>query len=168
LVTAVSSQFDRTDVGLGGRFSWHPVGSVGVEAEISAYPRSFQAPRPFSAGYREGLFGVTIGPRFSRVRPFAKARYGFLSLRRAPEPYPCILIFPPPLSCVLASGRTLSAFDLGGGVEVSVTRSTFLRVDAGDRSLKYPGPVLDNNHAAREDGLVGHDFRLAAGGGLRF
>ena len=51
---------------------------------------------------------------------------------------------------------------------MSVTRSTFLRVDAGDRFLSTRVRVLDQNHVAREDGLVGHDFRLAAGGGVRF
>jgi hypothetical protein len=166
--SAISSQFDRTDVGLGGRLSWHPVGLVGIESEINLYPGDFPDQRPFSRGRVEGLFGVTVGPGFDRVRPFARLRSGFLTVRDAPRPYPCILIFPPPLSCELASGRTLVAFEIGGGVEVFATRQTFVRVDAGDRLLKYPGPVFDNNRTRRDDGFFSHDFRFATGAGLRF
>ena len=165
--SAISSQFDSTDVGLGGRFSWHPVEPLGIESEINLYPGDFPDRFPFSRGRIEGLFGVTVGPRFGRLRPFARLRSGFLKVREAPQPFPCILIFPPPLSCALASGRTLLAFDIGGGAEMFATRRTFIRVDAGDRLLKYPGPVFDNNRA-RRDAFFSHDFRFAAGAGLRF
>ena len=60
------------------------------------------------------------------------------------------------------------ALDIGGGGEVFTPRKTFLRVDIGDRLLKYPGPALDNNHTAHEEAYFGHDFRFAIGGGLRF
>jgi hypothetical protein len=60
------------------------------------------------------------------------------------------------------------ALDIGGGIDVSTPTKTFLRVDIGDRLLKYPGPALDNNHTARDEAFFGHDFRFAIGGGLRF
>ena len=166
--SAISSQFDATDVGLGGRFAWHPVEPVGIESEINLYPADFPDQRPFSRGRVEGLFGVTVGPLFGRLRPFARLRSGFLNIREAPQPFPCILIFPPPLSCALASGRTLVAFDIGGGVEVFATPKTFVRIDAGDRVLKYPGPVFARNFTRRDDAFFSHDFRFAAGAGLRF
>ena len=97
--SVISSQFDATDVGLGGRFAWHPVEPLGIESEINLYPGDFPDQRAFSRGRVEGLFGVTVGPRFGRLRPFARLRSGFLSIREAPRPFPCILIFPPPLSC---------------------------------------------------------------------
>lgn len=162
--SAVWSEFDETDVGLGGRFAWLPTGIIGIEAEINVYPEEFV----FSSSRVEGLFGVTVGPRFDRVRPFAKLRSGFLNVGDAPRPFACILIYPPPLSCELASGRTLAAFDLGGGVEMSVTRRTFVRVEAGDRIVMYPGPVIDRNRVVQDDSFFGHDFRFAAGAGLRF
>jgi len=163
-----SSQFDAADVGLGGRLAWHPVGLVGVEAEVNLYPGDFPEPRPFSRGRVEGLFGATVGPTFDRVRPFARLRPGFVRIREAPAPFPCILIFPPPLACALASGRTLLALDIGGGVEVLTSARTFVRVDAGDRLLKYPGPVFDNERVPHESSFLSHDFRFAAGGGIRF
>jgi hypothetical protein len=166
--SAMWSQFDRNDVGLGGRVAWHPVEPIGIESEITFYPRDFPDRVPFSRGRVEGLFGVTVGPRFDRLRPFARLRSGFLIVREAPQPIACILIFPPPLSCQLASGRTLVAFDIGGGVEVFATQRTFVRVDAGDRLLKYPGPVFDGNFTRRAADFFSHDFRFAAGAGVRF
>lgn len=168
IASSISSEFDQTDVGLGGRFSWRPLGLLGVDAEIDLYPRDFPGQRPFSRGRTEGLFGITVGPRFDRVRPFAKLRPGFMRFSEAPEPVACILIFPPPLSCTLASGRTLLAIDVGGGVEMFATQQTFIRVDAGDLLLKYPGPVFDKNFSVREGGFFSHDFRFAVGAGRRF
>jgi hypothetical protein len=162
-----SSEFDSGDVGIGGLLSWQPGGWIGVEAEIALYPRAFPDSTPFSRRRVEGLFGATFGPTLSRVRPFAKLRSGFLDLQK-PGPIACILIYPPPLSCALASGRTLLAFDFGGGVELFTSPNTFARVEAGDRVLKYPGPVFDRSFTRRDDAFFSHDFRFAAGAGFRF
>ena len=163
-----SSEFDESDIGVGGRFAWHPVTLLGIEAETTFYPRDFPDGRAFSRGRGEGLFGVTVGPRLGRLRPFARVRAGFMRFQEAPEPFPCILIFPPPLQCSLAAGRTARAVDIGGGVELSAAPRTFLRVDAGDLLLRYPGPVFDSQRTPRQDGFVSHNFRVAVGGGLRF
>jgi hypothetical protein len=116
----------------------------------------------------EGLFGATVGPRVGSVRLFAKGRVGFLNVRPASQPFACILIFPPPLSCELGAGRTLPVFDVGGGLELFPTRRTFARVEIGDRVLKYPGPALARRGAILEHAFVSHDLRFAAGAGLRF
>ena len=163
--TTVSRELDSSDVGIGGRFSWHPSVLLGVEAEVDLYPRH-SGPFAFSRRRVEGLFGVTVGPTFGRARPFARLRPGFMIFRA--QPIVCILIFPPPLPCALASGATVFALDIGGGLEVSVTRNTFVRVDAGDRLLKYPGPAFDSSSTAHRTAFFGHDFRLALGGGLKF
>jgi hypothetical protein len=167
LASVVSGEFDRSDTGFGGRLSWFPTHLVGVEGEISVYPGDFPDEPAFSRGRLEGLFGVTVGASVNRIRPFARLRPGFVTFREAPAPFACILIFPPPLACALAAGDTLFALDIGGGVEVFTTRRTFLRVDAGDRLLRYPGPVFHDGRP-EEDGFFGHDFRFAVGGGLRF
>jgi hypothetical protein len=115
------------------------------------------------------LFGATAGVTFGRVRPFARLRPGFVDVHATPDPFPCILIYPPPLQCALASGRTLFALDVGGGVAVTLTPRTFVRIDVGDRLVRYPGPVFEMDpRRIHEDAFFGHDFRFATGAGLRF
>jgi len=168
VTAAHSGQFDATDVGFGGRFAWNPVGLLGLESEITFYPGEFPRVDGFSRARIEGLFGATAGARIGGLRPFVKGRFGFLNIRAASQPFACILIFPPPLSCQLGGGRTLPEFDLGGGLELFTSRRTFVRVDVGDRLLRYPGPVLDNHRRARDRAFFDQDFRFAAGAGLRF
>ena len=54
--------------------------------------------------------------RIGRARLFGRLRPGLLRFGEAPGPIACILIFPPPLSCQLAAGKTLFALDVGAGV----------------------------------------------------
>jgi len=103
-----------------------------------------------------------------RARLFARVRPGFLRVQEAPGPLVCLAIFPPPLTCELASGRTLTVFDLGGGVDVAMGERTFVRMDAGDRLVKYPGPVFDTDRKVHDEAFFGHDLRVAVAGGLRF
>jgi len=167
IVAAASGPFEGNDIGAGGRFAWHPLALLGVEAELDLYPGEFPEGRAFSRRRVEGLFGVTAGPRLGRARLFGKLRTGFLRVGEAPEPFACILIFPPPLACTLAAGATLAVFDAGGGIEASVTPRTFIRVDAGDRMTRYSSPSFDAGGVIR-DSFVGHEFRFAAGAGFRF
>ena len=164
IAVARSSEFDHTDTGVGGRLSWHPTALVGADAEMTVYPTSFPNANGFSRSRIEGLFGATVGPRLAGVRPFARVRPGFLTFRG--QPVACILIFPPPLSCQL-DGRTVFALDLGGGVELFPAGRAVVRVDVGDRLLKYPGPSFRGGRAT-QDSFYSHDFRLAAGAGVRF
>lgn len=164
-----SGQFDAADAGVGGRIAWRPASLVGIEAELNLYPRGFPDRRPFSRTRVEALFGVTAGVTVGRIRPFARLRPGFVDVHEAPAPFPCILIYPPPLACELASGRTLFALDAGGGVEIALTPRTFVRADLGDRLVRYPGPVFESHpRRIRDDAFFGHDVRFATGAGLRF
>jgi hypothetical protein len=164
-----SRQFDAADAGIGGRIAWQPTSLIGFEAELNLYPRGFPDRRPFSRTRVEGLFGATAGVTLGRVRPFARLRPGFVDVHESPAPFPCILIYPPPLQCALASGRTLFALDVGGGVAITLTPRTFLRVDLGDRLVRYPGPVFEMDpRRIHKDAFFGHDFRFATGAGLRF
>jgi hypothetical protein len=163
------SEFDGTDLGLGGRLTWKPASLIGVEADLTWYPSDFPSERPAFSGSRfEGLFGVTVGPQMNRIRPFAKAAAGFLRSSEAPEPYPCLAIFPPTLHCLMGTGHTMLAYEIGGGVEVSTTRTTFLRVDVADRMIEYPGPSFRSNCEISDDGCFGHALRFTIGGGFRF
>ena len=169
LAVARSGQFESSELGIGGRVSWHPVAMLGFESEIDLYPADFPGNGvPFSTRRVEALFGVTAGPRLARVRPFAKLRAGFLRYSPPTVGFPCLAIFPPPLNCLMAAGGTRAIFDVGGGVEVFTGRRTFIRIDAGDRMVRYPGPSFVDGLSLRESGFVGHDLRCGFGGGLRF
>lgn len=167
VAAATSSEFDATDVGIGGLVSWRP-GLFGADAELTFYPSDFADEPPFSASRVEGLFGITVGPRIGAIRPFAKFRPGFVRFAEAPEPFACIAIFPPPLACQLGAGDTVFALDIGGGVEFQTPGRTFVRVDAGDRAMRYPGPTIDRDGSVQEDSFFSHDFRFQIGGGVRF
>ena len=117
-------------------------------------PSDFPDRIAFSRDRLEGLFGVTVGPRMHRVRPFAKAAAGFLKVGATPGAFACIAIFPPPLNCALAGGDTLPAFEIGGGVEIDATSRAFIRADVTDRILKYPGPTFDSNFEVRDEGFT--------------
>ena len=162
------SEFDGNDLGFGGRLTWKPSSMIGVDADLTWYPSDFPDRIAFSSSRFEGLFGVTVGPRLDRVRPFVKAAAGFLSVAETPDAFPCIAIFPPPLSCSLATGDTLTAYELGGGVEIDAARSSFIRVDVSDRILTYPGPTLDRDFQVRDEGFLGHALRFTIGAGFRF
>ena len=169
IATSQWSEFDGNDIGLGGRFTWKPLSLVGVDADLTWYPSDFPSDLAFSGSRIEGLFGVTAGPRLTRTRPFARAAAGFLQSTSAPEPFPCIAIFPPPLVCLMATGHTMPTFEIGGGVEIDATDRTFLRVDAGARMLRYPGPAFQNGlREIRDDKFWGTALRFTIGAGYRF
>jgi hypothetical protein len=163
-----SSQFDAWDTGVGGRLAWRPSRLFGIEGEINLFPREFPHGRPFTGSRVEGLFGMITGVQIGRVAPLVRVRPGFVVIGESPEPLACILIYPPPIACTLAAGRTVFALDLGGGLEVAATSRTFVRVDLGDRAVRYPGPVFDTSRVVRDKPFFSHDFRLAAGAGVRF
>ncbi len=162
------SEFDGSDLGFGGRVTWKPSSMIGVDADLTWYPSDFPDGLAFTRSRVEGLFGVTVGPRLNRVRPFAKAAAGFLHVGQTPGAFACIAIFPPPLNCALAGGDTLSAYEIGGGIEVDATPRSFIRADLTDRILKYPGPTFDANFTMREAGFLGHALRFSLGAGFRF
>jgi hypothetical protein len=169
LAIADSNALGGADPGIGVRFGWLASPMFGVEAEVNVFARDLPGDGAAISGSRvEALFGATFGPRYRAFRPFARLRPGFLKIGQAPEPIACILIFPPPLSCTLAGGKTLFALDLGGGIEASTTDRSFVRVDVGDRILRYPGSVIDTEGTVRSQGFTGHDLRIAIGGGYRF
>ena len=168
IVAASLEQFDGSDFGVGGRFAWHPLALLGVEAELDLYPGEFPEGRAFSRRRVEGLFGVTAGPRFDRVRLFGKLRAGFLRVGEAPR---AVRVHPdlPAAALVHARGRPHAAgvSTLVAASRSSVTPRTFIRVDAGDRMTRYPGPSFDAGGVS-SDSFFGHDFRFSAGAGVRF
>ena len=163
-----SGEFDSIHAGIGVQATWLPVPLVGADVEVVIHPADLGADPAFSSGSVETFFGVTVGPRIGRWRPFAKVRPGIIRYWQSPEPIACITIFPTPVQCTLASGRTVAAFDFGGGVERIVSDRVFVRLDAADRMLAFPGPVRDGSGTAHEDGYFAHDLRFAVSVGVMF
>jgi hypothetical protein len=169
LVVTDLTELDTTDYGFGGRFGFAATPLFTFEGELSFFPSDIPDVVPLTSSRLEGLFGVKVGPRFGRFSVFGKARPGFVRFGEASAPVVCILIFPPPLGCVLAEGETVFALDLGGGVEFFPTERSLLRFDVSDLMLKYPGPVFNREmEAFTEDGFWGHNLRFAVSAGYRF
>jgi hypothetical protein len=163
------SELDSTDYGFGGRLGFAVTRLFTFEGELNFFPSDIPELVSVSSSRLEGLFGVKVGPRFGRFSVFGKVRPGFVEFGEATEPVICILIFPPPLGCVLAGGETVFALDLGGGVEFFPSEQTLLRFDVSDLMLQYPGPSFNRDREAfDEDGFWGHNLRLAVSGGYRF
>ena len=163
------AELETTDLGFGGRFGFRATLLFTFEGELNLFPSDIPDEVPVTSSRLEGLFGVKIGPRFDRFSVFGKVRPGFVRFGEASEPVACILIFPPPLSCVLAEGQTVLALDLGGGLELYPTERSLLRFDVSDLMLQYPGPVFNRDREAFIDGgFWGHNLRLVIGAGFRF
>jgi hypothetical protein len=160
------SEFEGDDKGIGGRLTWKPLPLIGVDADLTWYPSEYPEQISFSESRFEGLFAVTVGPQLGELRPFVKAGAGFLNVGGV-DAIVCVAIFPPPLSCVLAGGQTLPAYEIGGGLQLDFGRG-FIRADAADRILKYPGPTLSSDFTTNEDGFLGHALRLSIGLGIKF
>ena len=163
------SEFDGSDLGLGGRLTWKPASLIGVDADLTWYPSDFPDRIAFSGNRFEGLFGVTVGPQLESHPPVRESRRGISALVRS--------------AGAVSMHRDLSTAtqlpDGSGTHDAGVSRSaaewrfdarrrTFLRVDVADRILEYPGPSFDPNFERRDDGFFGHALRFTIGGGVRF
>jgi hypothetical protein len=169
LATTFQDELDTTDLGLGGRIGFRATPLFAIEGELTFYPSDVPASNPFTTSRLEGLFGVKAGPRFDRFSVFGKARAGFQRFTGEPGPFACILIYPPPLSCLLAEGRTVPALDLGGGVELYPTERSLVRVDVSSLLLRYPGPAFTRGgEAVMDDAFWRSNLRLTFGAGVRF
>lgn len=168
VTTAQWSEFEGTDYGIGGRFTFRPLRFIGFDADLAWYPSDFPDEIAFSGSRFEGLFGVTLGPQLGGLRPFIKGAYGFVNTSDAPQAFPCITIFPPTLICLMAQGQSLPAVEFGGGLQFDVGGSGFVRVDIGSRWLRYPGPSFDRELEIHDRNFWGARSRISFGGGVKF
>lgn len=170
LAATSQRELEGTDLGFGGRFGFRVRPLVGIEGELTFYPSDLPDEGAAATSSRlEGLFGLRVGPRYDRFSIFGKARPGFVRFAGASGPFACVLIYPPPIDCVLAEGRTVLALDLGGGVELYPTERSLVRIDVSSLLLRYPGPVIDREGAVLDDESFWRgNVRLSFGAGLRF
>jgi len=160
-------EFDETETGLGARLSYRLSRWLAADGEVSVFPADVGSPA-FSGSRLEGLAGVRGGPHLGRTGVFLALRGGAVRFSKAPEPFPCILIYPPPLVCAIASGDTLPTVQLTGGFEVYPGDRLVVRVEAGDQLLRYSGPAFTAERDIIDKGLWSHNFKTTASVGLRF
>lgn len=164
LTTMRLSELKETDVGVGGRVTFNLNSRVAVEGELNFFPRELDTHR----GNRlQGLFGVKAGQRWEKFGLFAKARPGFMRFGEVSPPIACVAVFPPPLGCLLAAGKTEFALDLGGVAELYPSRKTVVRFDLGDTLIRYRGP-FGRPGGGTANNLTSHNVQFNVGFGVRF
>jgi hypothetical protein len=111
----------------------------------------------------QAFFGVKAGTRWEDFGLFVKARPGLVNFHNELEvvcvTYPC-----PPLS----SSQTELAFDLGGAIELYLSRGIALRVDVGDLWIRGTGNDILNDDLFTATGELGHNFQWTTGVSFRF
>jgi hypothetical protein len=150
---------DEMPNGFGGWLSWDRSATgttVGVDVGASFFPED----APIIGRQTLLLAGGRAGVRRDRFAVFGRARPGVIhfSERFFQPEIACILIFPPPESCLIDS--TNLTVDLGGTLELYPTPRSVVRIDVGDTLIRFARP--------EQDALWKHNFQFAAGAGLRF
>ncbi len=177
--TSLSFGTDRTEAGLGARFTYNLTKSFALEAEGDVLPHNSRF-----AGFRnggrglEGLFGVKAGKRFERFGIFGKARPGVISFTQGQGGFiqtGTSGTFPFRFETRRA---THFAADLGGVLEFYPSRRIVARFDAGDTIIRY-GRTTVNGLSTDGSGNTTifpfpvnaettHNFQFTAGVGFRF
>ena len=171
----------RTEPGFGGRFTFNVTDNFALEAEGDFFPGKGRF-RAFRSGGRavEGLAGVKIGRRFKRFGIFAKARPGLISFSEGRvEVFPSTTTFTADTFFTQRTHHlTHTAVDLGGVLELYVSRRVFARFDAGDTIIRYRettltifsgvpgGPFTPIQFTIPSDTV--HNFQFTGGVGFRF
>jgi hypothetical protein len=150
---------DQIPHGIGGWFSWDFADTgltIGADAAINFFPEH----HPIIGRQTQAMAGIRSGIRVGPVGAFMRVRPGLVHFSErffAPD-IACILIFPPPESCLIES--TNAALDLGGTVEMYLTRRSVVRIDVGDTLIRFA--------RSQRDAAWKHNFQLSAGAGVRF
>ncbi|HVG29480.1 MAG TPA: hypothetical protein VM864_07145 [Pyrinomonadaceae bacterium] len=166
-LTLTPSDGYRTEIGFGGRITFNLNRNVALEAETTLFPNSGRSAEPRASGWAvQGLFGVKAGKRWEKFGVFAKARPGLISFSEGK--------FSDDPSSFRLERATHFATDVGGVLELYVTRRWTTRFDVGDTIIRY----------GRQTGLTGapppfpatftipgntrHNLQVNAGIGYRF
>lgn len=150
---------DQIPNGFGGWLSWDraPEGpTFGFDAGVSFFPED----HPIVGRQTQVHAGGRVGMRAHRFAAFGRVRPGVVRFSRrffAPD-IACILIFPPPQSCLINNANF--ALDLGGTFELYPTGRSVVRIDLGDTLIRFA--------RSQQDAAWKHNLQFAAGGGLRF
>jgi hypothetical protein len=157
------SELDTTDVGVGVDAAWHLTPRLAIDGTLSWFPGSGDEPSLKDQRRVLGLIGVRSGVTRGGIDFYGRGRVGFLNFAES-GPFPCVLIFPAPLTCQLAQGYTAFAVDFGGGATIPVDADGRwkVRVDVGDLLVRYDMEAMRKNNE-RTDGFLSHNLLFTAG-----
>lgn len=161
------SEFEDTGLGVSASVSRRITSWLAADGALGFSTADLGEPA-FSASRLEAFLGVRVGPHLGKRGVFAVVGPGVARLSKAPKAFPCILIYPPPLACSLAGGRSLFGLQLGAGYEAITGSRTVVRVEVGSVLLRYPGPALARDREIVQDSLWNHNLRASISVGLGF
>lgn len=161
-------EVEATDFGFGLRPSLRLAAWIAIDAEATLAPGELGGSRPFSGSRTEFLGGLRFGRDLGRSGAYGLLRGGVVQFGEPDAPIPCILIFPPPLTCSIAQGDTVPAFEFGAGYQHTITERARLFVELRDQMVKYEGPVMDAGFEPRLESFWSHNPRLTFGVGWAF
>ena len=170
----LSDLFPRTEVGVGGRFTYNLNRHLALEAEVNLFPRDFRKFTTNFTGGRmtEGLFGLKAGIRKNRFGVFGKFRPGFESSGRAEIPHFLNGDGPDPHNRFGFERirATQFALDVGGVFELYPSPRTIIRFDAGDTIVRYPGVQFTHfpEGSVVLETVYSHKVQFSVGFGFRF
>ena len=151
---------DQIPSGFGGWLAWDFGNAAGVVVGLDVGANLFPEDHPLIGRQTQLLAGIRGGVRTSRVGAFGRLRPGLVHFSErffAPD-IACVLIFPPPESCLIDA--TNPALDVGGTLEVYPAPRAVVRIDAGDTLIRFRRGALDPAWK--------HNLQFSAGAGLRF
>ena len=172
----------NTEAGVGGRFTFNFNRSLAVEAEGNFFPHKCRSCISENVGnLTQAFVGVKAGKRFNKWGIFGKARPGLASFSGGNFDIRLIQSLPGsfPVFDFDRSRATHFAFDVGGVIELYVSRRIFTRFDGGDTIIRY-GERTFNSFTIDPVTLVAipitsirpadtrHNFQFSAGVGFRF
>ena len=171
-ITFTPSDGYRTEIGVGGRYTFNLTDHVGLEAETIFFPNSgFSAERRASGRAVQAVFGVKAGKRWEKFGLFAKGRPGLISfadgrLVSAGTDASGFTIF-------RTERATHFAFDVGGVLEFYPTRRIVTRFDVGDTIIRYGNQTTTFNSPFGGGTFTlptntRHNLQVNAGIGFRF
>lgn len=172
----------NTEPGFGGRFTFNFNRSFAVEAEGNFFPHNCGTCISENVGTLTQVFaGVKAGKRWSKFGIFGKARPGLASFSGGNFDIRLIQSLPGsfPVFDFDRSRANNFAFDVGGVIELYVSRRFFARFDGGDTIIRYPerrfnsftiDPVtlVATPITSIRPGETRHNFQFSAGIGIRF
>jgi hypothetical protein len=162
----------RHNLGYGGRVTYNLTKNIGVEAEVTYFPKErflgiagpFSTVTGFDVGGKrtEGLFGIKAGKRLEKFGVFGKIRPGFMRFDQIPD-------------CKNSTSRCTSgsksefALDVGGVIEYYPSSHSFVRFDVGDTIIRY-GKIntLPGFIPSQVGGGTTNNAQYSVGVGFRF